>query len=81
MKNIKFYLHLFKLCDRIKSRNRNYRMIRGCEMINSSINDNYINYILDKWAQLRNYVARLTAFVPFRGRGVSKIKYNYIKVE
>ena len=50
-------------------------------MINSSINDNYINYILDKWAQLRNYVARLTAFVPFRGRGVSKIKYNYIKVE
>ena len=50
-------------------------------MINSSINDNYINYILDKWAQLRNYVARLTAFMPFRARSVSKIKYNYIKVE
>ena len=49
--------------------------------MNGSINDNYINYILDKWAQLRNYVACLTAFMLFQGRSVSKIKYNYIKVE
>ena len=38
-------------------------IFKGGEMMNNSISGDYIDYILEKWAQLRNYVARLTAFL------------------
>ena len=46
--------------------------------MNNSIND---NYMLGKLANLAVYTARISAFVPVRGRSVSKSKYNYIKVD
>ena len=48
--------------------------------MSKSISDSY-NYILGKAALLSVYTARISAFLPFRGRSVPKIKYNYIKVD
>ena len=49
--------------------------------MNNSVNNYYTNYIYmpGKLTLLRNYVARISACAPFRGRSMSKIKYNYIK--
>jgi|GEM_PF-2887680 len=49
--------------------------------MNNSFNDNYINNYMGKLTLLRNYVARISAFMPVWGRSLSKIKYNYIKVD
>jgi len=46
--------------------------------MNGSANDDYI-YTQGNLTLIRNYVARISAFMLLQGRSLPKIKYNYIK--
>ena len=47
-------------------------------MMNNAVNCDYI-YMTGKLELMRNYVARISAVVPFQGGSLPKFKYNYIK--
>ena len=46
----------------------------------ASINYNFYIYMSGKFVFLRNYIARISAFLAFQGRSLPKFKYNYIKI-